>query len=56
MINYFLHEPGSRGLQYFASLAGQCGETDGWPMMSRTKDVSNDSFVCYLDLSEYVDV
>ena len=30
------------------------GKTDDWPMMSRPTDVSNDSFVCYQDLSEYV--
>ena len=30
------------------------GKTDDWPMMSRPKDVLNDSFVCYKDLSGYV--
>ena len=34
--------------------AGHRGKTDDWPMMSRPKDVLNDSFVCYQDLSEYV--
>ena len=30
------------------------GKTDDLPMMSHPNDVSNDSFVCYKDLSEYV--
>ena len=30
------------------------GKTDDWLKMSRPNDVSNDSFVCYKDLLEYV--
>ena len=30
------------------------GKIDDWHMMSRPTYVSNDSFVCYRDLSEYV--
>ena len=30
------------------------GKNDDGPMMSRPTDVSNDSSVCYQDLSEYV--
>ena len=29
------------------------GKNDNWPLMSRQTDVSNDSFVCYQNLSEY---
>ena len=32
------------------------GTTDDWLMMSRTKDVLNDSFVCYQNLSEYIGI
>ena len=30
------------------------GETNNWPMISCPKDVSNDSFVCYQDISDYL--
>ena len=29
------------------------GKTDDWPMMSRPRDVLNDSFVSHQDLSDY---
>ena len=43
-----------RALDTLEGLSSHRGKIDDWPMVSPPKDVLNDSFVCYQDLSEYV--